>query len=224
MKFTTLLVAAALSLTIHSASAADQSNLAQPKISAIHAGDTFGPVIIFDNIARKYHKSLYLCCDPFFIDGPTSGGHMLWDAEAFTPASNHTITKIQVAAGYGGGTNEIVVALYADNGGVPGTVIKSWRRKNLPPAYSCCDLVSFIVSPGIPVTGGTKYWLVLKTDNTNKDAAIAWNANTTDQISGMEFAQYCSNDLGGPTCATTNDQWTATGIVKPGLAFAIIGN
>jgi len=225
MKLTSLMVAAAVLLAgACSAMAAGQSTLATPRSSAIHTGSVTGPVTIFSNIAKKYPNSLYLCCHPYFIDGPTSGGHMLWDAESFTPGSDDTITRIQVAAGYGGGTNEIVVALYNDNGGVPGTLIKAWRRKNLPPSYSCCGLVAFNVSPGIPVAHGTKYWLALQTDNTNKDASVAWNSNTTDQIGGMEFAQYCSNDAGGPTCSTPNDQWTSTGPIVPGLAFAILGN
>src|SRR5262249_36770525 len=139
MKIMTLIVAIALSLAAHSAMAAGQPSPAKPEVNTIQ-GDAFGPVTIFSNIAKKYPNSLYLCCDPYFIDGPTAGGHMLWDAESFTPASNHTITRIQIAAGYGGGTNEIVVALYNDNAGVPGTLIKSWRRKNLPLAYSCCAL------------------------------------------------------------------------------------
>ena len=183
-----------------------------------------GLVTIFSNLATKYPKSLYFCCYSYSVEGPNSGGHELWDAEAFTPASDQTVTRIEIAITLGAGTNEAVVAIYNDNSGVPGTALKTWHVTNLSGYNTCCDLAVLKDNAGIPLTAGHQYWVVLKTDSTNKDSGIQWHANTSDQIDSMPFAQYCSNDAGGPTCSTTNDAWQPDGSVIPGLALGVFGH
>jgi hypothetical protein len=179
-------------------------------------------VKIFDNIGTAYPKGSYWCCGGFTITGPTaiSGFPEFWSAAAFTPAANNTITKIEVAVGYVEGTNGLVLALYNDASGVPGTQIKAFAVSGLPNFGSCCTLVSATDKAGIAVTAGTQYWVVMKTSNKTSNTYAAWNQNDTDQVDPAPAAQYCSDDKGG-TCGT-NDTWTAFS-TQPGLAFAVLG-
>lgn len=184
-----------------------------------------GLVTIYSNLGKKYPKAPYFSNGGFAIYGPNNaaGYHELWDAVAFTSNGNHTITRIQFAANIMSGTNEIVVALYSDAGGLPGTALKTWRVSNLSPFPSCCTIEAKGTT-GIPVTDGTQYWLVFKTDDTNKDSGVIWNYNTTDMVDYIPFAQYCSADVGGASCGAYNDIWRAAGSLSPQLAFAILGS
>src|SRR5579862_3646956 len=88
---------------------------------------------------------------------------------------------------------------------------------------SCCTIEVKSTS-GIPVTDGTQYWIVFKTDDTNKDSGVIWNYNTTDMVDYIPFAQYCSADVGGASCGAYNDIWRAAGSLSPQLAFAVLGS
>lgn len=182
-------------------------------------------VTIFSNMGGKYPKAVYACCNGYGIAGPSDlyGNHLIWDAMAFTPSADHTVTRVELGLGYGVGTNEAVVGLYTDNGGVPGTALKTWRLKDMPAAGSCCAITMAGDKAGIPVTEGQQYWIVVRTDFTNKDAYYFWDVNTTDQVDGIPFAQYCSADAGGDPCSTTNDTWVPQGVAKPAPAFAVLG-
>jgi hypothetical protein len=181
-----------------------------------------GLVKIFDNLSI-YAKATYWCCEGYTILGATaiSGSPEIWTAAAFTPSANHTVTKVKVAAGFIEGTNGLVLSLYTDASGVPGTAIKSWGISNLPNFGSCCVVESRSDAAGIAVTGGTQYWIVLKTNTKDSTAFAAWNVNDTDEVDTAPAAQYCSDDKGG-SCGT-NDAWTAFSS-EPGLAFAVLGS
>jgi hypothetical protein len=179
-------------------------------------------VKIVDNIGTAYPKGKYWCCEGSTITGPTaiSGFPEFWTAAAFTPTANHTITKIEVAVGYVEGTNGLILALYNDASGVPGTPIKAFAVSGLPNFGSCCKVVSATDNAGITVTAGTQYWVVMKTGKKTSNTYAAWNLNDTDQVDSVTFAQYCSDDKGG-TCGT-NDKWTAF-TTTTGPAFAVLG-
>jgi len=181
-----------------------------------------GLVKIFDNLS-SYAKATYWCCSGYTIAGPSaiSGFPEFWTAAAFTPSANHTVTKVKVAVGFIEGTNGLVLSLYTDASGVPGTAIKSWNISGLPNFGSCCVVESRSDAAGIAVTGGTQYWIVLKTNKKDATTFAAWNVNDTDEIDSTTFAQYCSDDQGG-SCGT-NDAWTAFSTTQ-GLAFAVLGS
>jgi hypothetical protein len=181
-----------------------------------------GLVTIFNNIGTAYPKGSYWCCEGFTITGPTaiSGFPEFWSAAAFTPSANQTITKIKVAVGFVEGTNGIVLALYNDASGVPGTRIQTFNLSGLPNFGSCCVVEVRTDATGIPVTGGTQYWIVLKTNSKTSNTWAAFNVNDTDQVDPAPAAQYCSADKGG-SCGS-NDKWTAFQS-QPGLAFAVLG-
>lgn len=181
-----------------------------------------GLVKIYDSLSI-YSKATYWCCSGYTILGPTavSGSPEIWTAAAFTPSANHTITKVKVAVGLIEGTNGLVLSIYSDASGLPGTALKSWNISNLPNFGSCCVVETRFDTAGLAVTGGTQYWVVLKTGAKDSTAFAAWNVNDTDEIDLTTFAQYCSDDQGG-TC-NTNDAWTAFQTTD-GLAFAVLGN
>jgi hypothetical protein len=183
-----------------------------------------GLVKIYDNIGAAYPKGTYWCCEGATIFGPTaiSGAPEYWEAAAFTPSANHTLTKVEVAVGYVEGFNGLVVALYSDASGVPGTLIKNWGVTSLPNFGSCCALVIAKDAAGISLTSGTQYWIVVKTNKNSSNTFAAWNVNDTDQVDPEPSAFWCSDDKGG-SCGTSNDVWTA-GSEQPGLAFAVLGS
>lgn len=183
-----------------------------------------GTVAIFSNIGRKYPNSLYFCCDGYGITGKDNiyGDRMLWRAEAFTPAANHVVKRIEVGLGAVSGSTTVVIGLYDDAGGVPGTALKTWRVQNVPLAFTCCTLVEARSKTGIAVTGGQQYWVAVQTDNSDSDGAFTWVYNTTDQLETVPSASYCSDDVHG-SCGT-NDAWVSGGAIVPALAFGVFGN
>jgi len=54
--------------------------------------------LIYGNLATKYPKGLYWCCVEYTLSGPLAGE--IWDAAAFIPTANATVTKVTVAVGY----------------------------------------------------------------------------------------------------------------------------
>ncbi len=178
-------------------------------------------VKIYDNLGTAYPKGVYWCCEGATISGPDSPGNVeWWDGVAFTPKSNHTVTKIELALGYLGGTNEVIVSLDSDADGVPGTPIKTWKVKNLPNGGTCCTLAAVTDKSGVAVTAGVQYWITVTTNSSDKDAFLFWNVNDTDQIDPAPSAARCYSTNG--QCRQDNGKWVAVP-ETPGLALAVLG-
>jgi hypothetical protein len=186
------------------------------------ASSDVGLVKIFGNIGTAYPKGKYWCCEGYTITGPTalSGFPEYWEAGAFTPKANHTVTKVEVAAGFVEGTNGLVLSINDDASGVPGAAIKTWNLTGLPTFGSCCVVEVKGAKAGIPVKAGTQYWIVLSTNSSESNTWATFDVNDTDQVDAAPTAFYCSQDVGG-TCGA-NDAWTASKSV-PGPAFAVLG-
>jgi hypothetical protein len=104
------------------------------------------------------------------------GGEPLADisAMAFTPAASYDLTQIDLAMVYTSGTNSFTLDLETGNGGIPSnTILQAWTVNNMPSSGSCCG-VDTVTSPGIHLTGGDPYWLVVKVPN-SADATWNWN-------------------------------------------------
>ena len=127
---------------------------------------------------------------------------------------------IEVAAGWSGGTNDVLVSLDSDQGGLPGAPIKSWHATGLPDFGTCCALTTVTDDPGVSLTGGTQYWLELSTDSQDADFNGTWNYNDTDQITKSDIYIYCSEDHGG-NCFGSSDQWVFA--FEKNLAYGIFG-
>jgi hypothetical protein len=185
--------------------------------------DDAGLVKIFDNIGTAYPKGTYWCCEGYTITGPSGLTNFpeYWEAGAFTPSADHTVTRVRVAVGWAGGTNGLVLGLYSDANGVPGTSLKSWALSNLPQFGTCCTVETKGDSAGIAVKANTQYWIVLKTNNNESTTFAAWNVNDVDQIDPQPTAFYCSDTKGG-SCGSSDDKWNASH-ATPGPAFAVLG-
>jgi hypothetical protein len=181
-----------------------------------------GLVTIYGNIGTSYPKGPYWCCEASSITGPTALPGFLpeyWEASAFTPTADHSVTKVEVAVSLISGTNGLVLGLYNDASGVPGTAIKTWTLSGLPDFGSCC-VVEAKGGADVPVKAGTQYWIVLKVNSKESTTWAAWNYNDTDQVDMAPTAFWCSDDKGG-SCGN-NNAWTADQSL-PGLAFAVLG-
>jgi hypothetical protein len=137
---------------------------------------------IFNNISI-YPFARYFCCYGWTIAGPSSSIGQVWLAAPFTPAANVTATKVEVSAGWFGGTNKLVIAIYSDRGGVPGKSLVSRRVSNLFNFGTCCTLSTASFKAGVALRGGKQYWVVMSTDSSDADFEGAWAINTTDDRS-----------------------------------------
>jgi hypothetical protein len=100
-----------------------------------------------------------------------------WVGIAFTPKADHLVQGIQVAATYVSGSNEMALLLDADDNGIPGSTLHAWKLSNLPEFGSCCVLQTSKYPAGIPVKGGTQYWIVLRTMPQGTDTYGVWDDN-----------------------------------------------
>jgi hypothetical protein len=168
-----------------------------------------GLVTIFSNLAAKYPNGEYWCCSGYNIMGPQQGEQ--WIAAAFTPNANHTVTKIDVAAGWSEGPNGLVVSLNADNKGVPGKTLKTWMVSGLPLFGTCCGLIELSSRKGIPIAAGRQYWVMLSTNDSETDTVDGWNVSDADQVDQATIASYSDN------------QWHVFQ-AAPDVAFAVKGS
>jgi len=179
-----------------------------------------GLVTIFNNIAKAYPKGAYSCCDGYTVEGPAAqAGPKFWQAAGFKPTANHTVTMIEVAASLNAGANEVILSLNSDANGLPGTAIKTWHLTGLPTAGTCCAIEASTDAHGIPITGGTRYWIVMRPVS-GSDTQAVWNVNDSNQVDSMKSAFYCSSPDG---ICQNNQKWTVEPRL-PGLAFAILGS
>ena len=142
----------------------------------------------------------------------------IWQAEAFTPAVNATVTEIDVSLGdQSGGSAGIEVGLYDDASGIPGNKIKSVHVSKLPRYGECCG-VTTATFKGIPVKAGTQYWVLIST--TTKDTDIyAWAFNSTDMRAHLA-AYRCTGSQN--YCGNNSGKWVAYQYVKNG--FQVLGH
>jgi hypothetical protein len=174
-----------------------------------------GLIKIHSNLGSK--KDAYDDGISWDITGP---GNLHWGvgylAMPFTPKVNSVAMEVLIALGYiGGGSNSGTIAIFTDAAGVPGKALQTWVGYNFPPAGDCCQLVAFKNAHGIPLQGGTQYWIVAATGSAN----TGW---------GSQQAQYqwdfAWNDLQGKVAflnGNTNGEWLA---FKDNLAaFAVYG-
>jgi len=142
-----------------------------------------------------------------------------WEAIAFTPTANATVTRIETSAGrQSSGTAGYEMGLYSDAGGVPGKPIKSFHISKLPVYGQCCTVAIANDKAGIPVTAGTQYWVVVST--TAKDTDIyAWAFNSTDMTAQLS-AFWCKGST--TYCGNNSGKWVAYNYVQ--LGFNVLGH
>lgn len=118
----------------------------------------------------------YDCCGGWTVSAVGSILGFRQDvAMPFTPAADGEVRAIHAAVGWVTGTNGVAISLNADSGGMPGAAIKKGSVTGLPVFGNCCVTASII--GGAPVTAGTQYWVVVRTNKQSADTWDAWNYN-----------------------------------------------
>jgi hypothetical protein len=171
-----------------------------------------GTKVIFSNVATKYHLGLYFCCSGATVSGPTSAlGFQSWPAMQFTPSVDISVTEIDAAVEWIEGTDEVDIDLYANAGGVPGTLLKSFKATNLESNAGCCGFAVGKDSQGIPLTAGTPYWVAVTSDADGTDTFANWMFNTSDQLDSL------------PSAVNKGAGWVTNGGAVPAASFAVYG-
>jgi hypothetical protein len=171
-----------------------------------------GATVVFSNIAAKYPLGLYFCCSGATVSGPTSElGFQSWPAMQFTPSTDISVTEIDAAVEWIAGTDEVDLALYTDADGVPGTLLNSFTATNLEGNAGCCAFAVGKDSKGIPITGGTPYWVAVTSDANGTDAFANWMFNSSDQLDAL------------PSAVNKGSGWVTNGGAVPAASFAVYG-
>jgi hypothetical protein len=211
--------------------AADNSNLVftDTGVTVKHPSKTITPAAPQDPSLKTiagtlsdYPYGVYFCCYTYYITGLTNLLNVVpeyWQGVPFTPAANMTVKEVEAAVVWAEGTNAVVLSLNSDSNGLPGKAIHTWNAKNLPTIGTCCQLATGKSKTGIPVTKGTQYWLVVRTNANDANIFAAWALNTTDMRS-HPFASYCNDSKQG-SCNGTSGTWSAVSGVLPG--YAVLG-
>jgi hypothetical protein len=167
---------------------------------------------IIDNLAHAYPDGTYFSGEGYTVSGPTSAaGGLVSLAVAFTPATAVRAKQVVLGIGYvTGSKNGVVASINADDKGLPGSAIASFRLDNLPVFGTCCVVATQQNGKGAALDAGTQYWLVVRTNHSESDEWAAWNLNDTEQVNSVSGAQ----DFGSGWQAVT---------VLPAPAFAIYG-
>ena len=173
-------------------------------------------------LAASTAKSNGCTCGRSIAGSGSSLGFEVWLAIPFTPSANISVKKLQVSVGYIVSADpNFVLSLYTDSGGVPGTAIKSFPKVAANAFGACCTLVTASDAAGIPVTSGTQYWVVVKTNDSKHPTFFgAWAFNSTD-MRGHTIASWCKST--GTQCGSNNGKWVSfTGALQP--AYAVKGS
>jgi len=161
--------------------------------------------VIYSNFDPDPAK-LYYCCGGFTVSTPSSEvGQRVSVAMPFAPVENGSIKKIRLAVGHASGANSLSVSLRADDGGLPGAVIKRFQVFDLAEFGSCCE-TEVVTLKGVPVTAGTTYWVVVKAD---ADTWAGWNSNSVGAVGLPAFNQ--------------GEGWTASALTTVS-AFKVLGD
>lgn len=184
-----------------------------------------GLTVIATNLTR-YKSSPYYGWYGYEAWGPQVQGAdntENWLATAFTPKTNVSATRVEVPAAFEGGTNQFILGLYDDAGGVPKKALHSWTLTDLQHSV-CCAVAGVSYKPGIPLTGGKQYWIVLRTSAKAPDSAVVWQLTEFENVQKnmTSWAAYC----GGPGCALLgfpDHGWHIYSPILYGLAFAVLG-
>ena len=172
-----------------------------------------GLTTIAGNLSKDSY-AVYFCCYGSTIAGPNAGfGHTYWVAQGFTPSVDATVTKLKASVGFVEGVNEIVLGLYADSNGIPGTALFTKRTKvgALGNYGDCCVLADVSYTAGVAITAGTPYWVVVSTDKNSVTTFAAWAYNTTDMRQNVNLV-----------ASYVDGTWTSGFGLQGG--YAVLGN
>jgi hypothetical protein len=145
-------------------------------------GETAANLIIFSNLDPIF-GNLYTAGFGTPVAGSDAeSSSEVWLALPFTPKDDVHAKTVAVAIAHVAGTKKIVLGVYTDNGGIPGTLLPGGQSSttNIPESGECCELATArLPGMGVALTGGTQYWLVASTnDRVAADFFGLWQLTT----------------------------------------------
>ncbi|SRR5579872_295849 len=176
-------------------------------------------ITIAGNLSRYPNATYFSVWGNTIAQGGANFPFQAWEAIAFTPQANATITQVEVSAGrQSSGVTGYELSIYNDAGGVPGTAIGTTHVSNIPIYGQCCDLAVVNDPAGLPVTAGTQYWVVVSTTPSDTDI-YAWAFNSTDMRPQLS-ASWCKGTT--TYCGNNSGKWVPYQYVQ--LGFAVLGH
>jgi hypothetical protein len=168
--------------------------------------------VLFDNFASLDPKGVYTVGSGAGFGDVTTNAPPVELAAAFTASRTTSVTEIDVGAGFiSGKRNMVLVHLYQDAGGVPGTEIWS-HATALPVDGTCCDIAALVLkTQDVKLVAGQQYWVGLGVTKGAAGTFAAWYGNVADQVDA------------GLTAINQGEGWAASPTV-PLPAFAVFGN
>lgn len=94
----------------------------------------------------------------------------VWQALPFTPKADVHAKTLAAAIAHVSGTKKVLLGVYSDSGGLPGTPLPDGqgRTANIPDSGECCELANVrLLGAGVLLLANTQYWLVVSPDNVN---------------------------------------------------------
>ncbi len=141
--------------------------------------------VIYSNIGPNASDA-YNDTTGYYILGPDNSVGLSEQAigQPFTPRTSAHVTELLVAVQWISGTKLVNVGLYSDSGGTVGSLLASTESSAIPAFGSCCHVVDVTI-PSTAVSGGTQYWIVASSDDTNgPDFTGVYDASNLANIAG----------------------------------------
>lgn len=144
---------------------------APPATAAADPEGSADSLTIFSSLGNPQFPDLYVPNAGILICGKDSSyGFDLSQALPFTARVSGRAKTLAAAIGWSGGTREVVLGLYADNNGVPGTPLQGGEGSTtgFDNFGDCCVLATVkLPGKGVSLTKGVKYWMVASPDDVN---------------------------------------------------------
>lgn len=134
-------------------------------VTAMQKTPSSAPQVIFSNIGPS-KTNAYNDTTGYYILGPNNsvGLSEQWIGVPFTPRTSSHVSQLLVAVQWISGAKLVNVGLYSDAGGTVGSATA--QSSAIPVFGSCCQVVDVTI-PSTAVSGGTQYWIVASSDDTN---------------------------------------------------------
>jgi hypothetical protein len=162
-------------------------------------------VALYTNLNTSDATDEYNDGNGYFVLGQDNhaGQPEQWVGTPFTvTASGETATEIEAAIGdYVASTDggRFTLAIYSDDGsGAPNVSLGSGTAAAGTNYNTCCTLAHATLSPTVPLTAGTQYWVVATSiDATNPRLTAVWDAtNLTPSKTGASPAVINGTQVG----------------------------
>jgi hypothetical protein len=94
-----------------------------------------------------------------YVVGEYSPGNSYVIGAAFTPGGQtYVLTQIQALLSFSSGTNDMIVGLYSDSGGIPGaTPLESWNLNGVLGSSPTIETLTSVAKPALDA--GHQYWI-----------------------------------------------------------------